>query len=70
MESKKRGNNGRTAEEAWFRTEEKRWEKWFYMGMEKSEISKEIERGTSRGSSVPCNYESCLGADEMQKTIN
>lgn len=42
----------------------------FYMGMEKSEISKEIERGASRGSSVPCNYESCLGADEMQKTIN
>lgn len=40
----------------------------FQMGMKKSEISKETERETSRGSSVPRNSERYLGEDGMRMT--
>lgn len=42
----------------------------FQMGMEKSEISTVTERGTSRGSSAPCNSENCLDEDGTRITVS
>jgi hypothetical protein len=39
-----------------------------YMGMEKVKISEGIKWGKSRGSNVPCDSESCLGAHGMHIT--